>query len=103
MRALWGWLASDTVSLVGTRLSMIAVPWLVLTTTGDPLLTGLVAFAEMAPYVVLKALAGPLVDRLGARRVRVTADAVSLVVVGAVAVRHARHRDRDHAIHQGTR
>ena len=87
--ALWGWLASDTVSLVGTRLSMIAVPWLVLTTTGSPVLTGLVAFAEMAPYVVLKALTGPVVDRLGARRVAVTADLVSLVVVGAVPVLHA--------------
>ena len=88
-RALWGWLASDTVSLVGTRLSMIAVPWLVLTSTGSPVLTGVVAFAEMAPYVVLKALTGPVVDRLGARRVAVTADLVSIVVVGAVPVLHA--------------
>ena len=87
--ALWGWLASDTVSLVGTRLSMIAVPWLVLVTTGSPVLTGLVAFAEMAPYVVLKALAGPVVDRLGARRVAVAADLVSVVVVGAVPLLHA--------------
>ncbi|CAA9337489.1 MAG: hypothetical protein AVDCRST_MAG36-1241 [uncultured Nocardioidaceae bacterium] len=88
-RALWGWLGSETVSLLGTRVSMIAVPWLVLTTTGSPVLTGLVACAEMAPYVVLKALTGPLVDRLGARRVCVTADLVSLVVVGAIPVLHA--------------
>ena len=87
--ALWGWLGSETVSLMGTRLSMIAIPWLVLTTTGSPLLTGLVAFAEMAPYVLLKALTGPVVDRVGARRVCVAADLVSLVVVGAVPLLHA--------------
>jgi len=81
-------LGAETVSLVGTRLSMIAVPWLVLTTTGSPVLTGVVAFAEMTPYVVLKALTGPVVDRLGARRVSVTADVLSLGVVGAVPLLH---------------
>jgi len=86
---LWGWLGSETVSLIGTRLSMIAVPWLVLTTTGSPTLTGLVAFAEMAPYVVLKGLTGPVVDRIGARRVCITADLVSFGVVGAVPLLHA--------------
>ena len=47
--ALWGWLGSETVSLMGTRLSMIAIPWLVLTTTGSPLLTGLVALPRWRP------------------------------------------------------
>ena len=34
---------------------MVAIPWLVLTTTGSPRWTGLVAFAEMLPYVLAKA------------------------------------------------
>ena len=50
--------------------TMIALPWLVLATTGSPALTGLVGFAEMALYVLAQALGGPLTDRLGARRVR---------------------------------
>ncbi len=50
--ALWGWLASDTVSLMGTRLSMIAIPWLVLTTTGSAVLTGVVAKHALVPAVV---------------------------------------------------
>jgi len=37
---------------------MIAIPWFVLTTTGSAALTGVVAFAEMAPYLVAKALGG---------------------------------------------
>jgi Na+/melibiose symporter-like transporter len=87
--ALWGYLTSEAVSLTGTRVSMIAIPWLVLTTTGSAVQTGIVAFAEMTPYVVLKALAGPLTDRLGPRRVCVSADLVSVVVVGAVPLLHA--------------
>ena len=44
---------------------MIAIPWLVLSTTGSATHTGLVAVAEITPLVLFKALGGPLVDRLG--------------------------------------
>jgi MFS family permease len=86
---LYGWLTSEAVSLTGTRVSMIAVPWFVLTTTGSATQTGLVAFAELAPLVLLKALGGPIIDRIGARRVAVVCDLASLVVVGLVPLLHA--------------
>ena len=35
-RPLYGWLAAEGVSLVGTRVSMVALPFYVLTTTGGP-------------------------------------------------------------------
>src|SRR5690606_2597640 len=76
--------AVQVFSLSGTRLSMIAIPWLVLTLTGDAILTGVVAFAEMAPYVAAKALGGPLIDRLGARRISMLGDLGSLLAVGMV-------------------
>ena len=41
---------------MGTRVSMIALPFFVLTTTGSPEKTGLVSVAEMLPLVVLKVL-----------------------------------------------
>ena len=85
---LYGWLTSEAVSLTGTRVSMIAIPWFVLVTTGSATLTGLVAFAEMAPLVVLKALAGPMIDRVGARRIAIAADLGSFVVVGLVPLLH---------------
>lgn len=85
---LRGWLLAEAVSLTGTRVSMVAIPWFVLTTTGSATQTGLVAFAEMAPLVALKALAGPLVDRVGARRVAVAADLGSFVVIGLVPLLH---------------
>lgn len=86
---LVGWLAAEAVSLCGTRLSMIAIPWFVLTTTGSAALTGAVAFAEMGPYVAAKALGGPVIDRVGAARVSVAADAASAVVVLALPLLHA--------------
>ena len=75
-------LAGATVlSVGGTRLSSIAIPWLVLTLTGSPVLTGLVGFAELLPYVLAKALGGPLIDRLGARRIAVWCDLLSAAAV----------------------
>lgn len=79
---------AEIVSLAGTRLSMIAIPWLVLSTTGDPVLTGVVVFAEMLPHVVAKALGGPLIDRLGARRISITADLFSMAAIALVPLLH---------------
>ncbi|MGW2148095.1 MFS transporter [Nonomuraea bangladeshensis] len=88
-RPLAGVLAAVAVSLTGTRVSAIAVPWFVLVTTGSPVWTGVVAFAEMAPYVVVKLMAGPLLDRIGPRRVSLAGDVVSAGAAGAIALLHA--------------
>lgn len=75
---------ATVLSTSGTRFSAIAIPWLVLTTTNSPVLTGLAGFAEMLPYVLAKALGGPLIDRLGARRVSVWCDCLSSIAVALV-------------------
>lgn len=85
---LYGWLTAEAVSLLGTRVSMIAIPWLVLVTTGSPTQTGLVAMAEITPMVLLKAAGGPLVDRVGPRRMAITADLLSMVAVGLIPLLH---------------
>jgi MFS family permease len=85
---LYGWLTAEAVSLLGTRVSMIAIPWLVLTTTGSPTRTGFVAFAEITPMVLLKAFGGPLVDRVGPRRMAITADVLSFLAVGLIPELH---------------
>ena len=81
-------LIASTVSSAGTRISQIAVPWLVLETTHSPVLTGLVGTAEIAPYVVLQLLGAPLVDRLGARRIAIVGDAVAAAAMGMIPVLH---------------
>lgn len=89
LRPLAGVLAAMAMSLTGTRVSAIALPWFVLVTTGSAAMTGLVAFCEMAPYVLVKLLVGPLVDHLRPRRVSWVADVVSAAGAGAVALLHA--------------
>ncbi|WP_078888306.1 MFS transporter [Streptomyces sclerotialus] len=89
MRPLAGLLAAAAVSQTGTRVSAIALPWFVLVTTGSAAQTGLVAFCEMAPYVLIKALTGPLVDRAGARVISWTTDVASAAGVAAVPALHA--------------
>jgi MFS family permease len=85
---LYGWLTAEAISLLGTRVSRIAIPWLVLVSTGSATRTGLVAAAELTPMVILKATGGPLVDRVGPRRMAITADALSLVSVGLIPLLH---------------
>lgn len=91
-RPLYGWLASEAVSITGTRVSMIALPFFVLGTTGSAQKAGLVALAEMLPLVLMRALGGPVIDRLGARRVSIACDLASVVVLGAIPLLHAAGR-----------
>lgn len=89
-RPLVALLIAETVSAVGTRMAALALPWFVLATTGSATKTGLVAFAELLPYVLASALGGPWIDRLGARRVSVIADVASVAFVVAVPLLHDR-------------
>ncbi|MFD8708127.1 MFS transporter [Kitasatospora sp. NPDC059648] len=88
LRPLGGVLAAIAMSLTGTRISVVALPWFVLVTTGSATRTGLVAFCEMTPYVVVKALTGPLVDRIGPRAVSWTTDLASATAAAAVPLLH---------------
>ncbi|MEU5557471.1 MFS transporter [Streptomyces globisporus] len=88
LRPLAGVLAAVAASVTGTRISLIALPWFVLVTTESATLTGLVAFCEMAPYVLVKALSGPLVDRTGPRAVSWTTDLASAAAAGSIPLLH---------------
>lgn len=88
LRPLSGVLAAMAVSLTGTRVSAVALPWFVLVTTGSATQTGLVAFCEMTPYVTVKAFTGPLVDRIGPRAVSWTTDLASATAAAAVPLLH---------------
>jgi len=81
-------LGFQATSLLGTRISFVAIPWFVLTTSGSAALTAFVGTAEMAPYVVAKAFAGPVIDRMGGKRVSVACDVTSAVFVGLIPILH---------------
>lgn len=88
MTALPALLIACGVSTVGTRMSFVALPWFVLVSTGSATRTGLVAFAELLPYVASTVLAAPLVDRTGTRRASIACDLVSATAVCAIPVLH---------------
>ncbi len=88
-RGLVGLLSAQAISLTGTRISAIALPWFVLSTTGSAVQTGIVAFWTTAPYVVVKALSGPVIDRIGPRTITIVANLVSTVLVGLVPLLYA--------------
>jgi hypothetical protein len=88
-RGLVGLLAALGVSVLGTRMTLLALPWFVLTTTHSATLTGLIAAVELTPYVLVQALGGPAVDRLGAWRTALSADGVAACSVGMLPLLHA--------------
>jgi MFS family permease len=87
-RALFALYTADAVSLTGNVMTLTAVPWFVLQTTGSASKTGLIAFFNFAPVVLASFLGGALVDRLGPRRMSVTADVVSGVTVAMIPLLH---------------
>ncbi|TDB70667.1 MFS transporter [Micromonospora sp. KC723] len=83
-RSVYGLLIAQAVSVTGTRMSVVAVPWFVLQTTGDALLTGVAVFVEMSTLVAARVLGGPLVDRIGPRITSVGGDVIAGLVLGVV-------------------
>ncbi len=69
--------ASNTISLPGNVLAIIAVPWFVLQTTGSVIKTGITAFFTTVPLVIAATLGSGLVDRLGYKRTSVVCDIAS--------------------------
>lgn len=77
-------LVAHAVSVTGNALTLIAVPWFVLQTSGSAARAGLVAFCAALPVVVSAVFGGPIVDRLGRRRASVVSDAVCGVAIGVI-------------------
>ncbi len=68
--ANFAWLmGGGGVSALGDQFTMIALPWLVLKLTGDPVMLGLVVALMGVPRAVLILFGGALVDRYSPKRV----------------------------------
>ncbi|MDI1464549.1 MFS transporter [Catellatospora sp. KI3] len=86
MKGLIGLFTAGTISQIGSRMTFLAIPWLVLVTTDSPTKMGLAAAAEWLPYVLAAPLGAPLLDRYGARRIAIGADLASALATAAVAL-----------------
>jgi MFS family permease len=80
---LWG---GQAVSLLGSQISKIAYPLLVLAMTGSPAKAGIAGFAAMLGYLLFPLPAGALVDRHDRKRIMIACDAVRLTAVGSIAI-----------------
>jgi MFS family permease len=74
-RSLLGLIAAELVSLTGSSMTFLALPWFVLATTGSTAKTGWVLAAELLPMGLFGIPAGTLVARLGAKRTLLLCDA----------------------------
>jgi MFS family permease len=88
-KGLLGLLARDVVSMTGSQMTMLALPWFVLTTTGSAGRMAIVLAVESASLAVFGFLSGNVVNRLGARRTMLIADAVRAPLVALVPLLHA--------------
>ncbi len=80
-RLLW---IGATASIVGDGMSWVALLWLVYGETGSPAAAGWLVFAYGAPVVLGGLLAGPALDRFGARRLLVADSVARGIVLAAV-------------------
>ncbi|RYP86236.1 MFS transporter [Nocardioides guangzhouensis] len=85
-RALAALVLANAVSLSGNVVMTVAIPWLVLTTSGSAALAGAVTFAGAAGATVGGLAAGRVVDLLGAVRAGAVSDLISALAVVPVPV-----------------
>jgi MFS family permease len=74
-RSLIGLVTAELVSLTGTGMTFVALPWFVLATTGSTAKMGWVLAAEMLPIAIFGIPAGTVIAKLGAKKTMLISDA----------------------------
>jgi MFS family permease len=77
-------MVGSSISMFGSRISTVAFPMLVLHLNNSPFVTGLVAFAAIAPSALAYIPAGVLVDRWNPRRVMLASELLRGLVIASV-------------------
>ncbi len=90
-RALVAVFVAGGVSSFGTQMTALALPWLVLQSTGSATQTGLVFAVEVLPMALLGLHGGEVLQRLGARLTMLIGDFARAPIVAAVPVLAACH------------
>jgi MFS family permease len=86
--ALLALLAREVVSLAGSQMTWVALPWFVLTTTGSATKMAVVVAVEAAALGVVGFASGNLATRLGPRRTMLIADAWRAPLTAAIPALH---------------
>ena len=67
--------AAEIVSILGSRMTYLALPWFVLVTTGSAAKMTIVLAVEILPVALFGIPSGMVVERLGARTTMLVCDA----------------------------
>lgn len=82
-------LTAQVVSVTGSQMTWLALPWFVLVTTGSPTRMGVVLAVQLLPVALLGIPSGSLVARIGARQTMVIGDAARAPLMCSIPLLHS--------------
>jgi len=82
-RLLW---IGGSISILGSQFSFIAMPWLVLQLTNDPLALGIVMALAGIPRAVFMLMGGAITDRVSPRAILLICDWINFFTTGLAAI-----------------
>jgi MFS family permease len=80
---------AEVISILGSRMTYLALPWFVLVTTGSVAKMTYVLAAEILPMALLGIPSGMVVERLGARRTMLACDAARFPLLASLPLLHS--------------
>ena len=80
---------AEIVSILGSRMTYLALPWFVLVTTGSPAKMSVVLAVEILPMALLGIPSGTVVERLGGRTTMLVCDAARAPLLASIPLLHA--------------
>ena len=81
--------AAEIISILGSRMTYLALPWFVLVTTGSAAKMSIVLAVEILPMAIFGIPSGMVVERLGARTTMLVCDAARVPLLVALPILHA--------------
>ena len=80
-RVIYSLFIANAISMTGNQLTLLAIPWFVLATTGSAAQTGITAFFTLLPTVLSTFFGGAFIDRIGFKPASIIADLASGMTV----------------------
>ena len=88
-RPITALVAAEIVSILGSRMTYLALPWFVLVTTGSPAKMTIVLAVEILPVALFGIPSGMVVERLGARTTMLVCDAARVPLLAFLPLLHS--------------
>ncbi len=86
---IYAFFAGSSISYTGDVLTLLAIPWFVLQTTGSVEQTGITAFFSTLPTALSAFFGSTIVDRLGYKRTSVIGDIASAITIALIPFLHS--------------